>query len=1541
MPGDEENNMSRDNKFLTPPVWKIETTSYEDWKFDVDLWTKFTKTDKKKQGFAVYSVLPTAKGVNEKVRLAMQNEELKIDDENSVDQLFTVLDKWFKKDDLSVVCETWCAYKSLMKKESDSMDQFLNEYEKRVKELKKQGITLPEVVLAMQLIDGAGLDKKDKQIVLTAVDYTKKTEMYEQMKNALRKFFGEQGMSRRQGTDELSSKEAPVYTAESDEVYFASRGRYNNRGSRPRGYNRRGAWSGYGNGRGAGQPSYTQTETQPTRNTSFQRGRGRGGYRGRGRGGSTYVPRNPRDEDGNYLKCLVCESIMHFRRDCPHWKQNQQASAFEASTEPVNPEAKVEVSEAYKVSDYSQEDKQILMSETANAAILDSACSKTVAGRAWKEMYLASLSVDERKHVKFLPGGTTFKFGAGNKIQSEEGMEIPCVIGGLETTVRTDVVDSDIPLLLSKADMKRMGFKLNMENDTLEVNGRSIELESTSSGHYYIPLKECEVKIEKVHMVIEQKTKKEKEVMIRKLHRQFAHPSAKSLKAIMSNADALDDECARLIEDISKKCEVCMRFKKTPARPAVCLPLARQFNDVVAMDLKQYGDVYFIHFIDLFTRFSKSKVIRRKVPKVIVNSVATEWIAAGFGAPKKFLVDNGGEFNNEEYRELAEQFNVEVCATAAYSPWSNGICERNHYVVDVCVQKMLEEDPRMELDVALAWAVNAKNSMQNHLGYSPIQLVLGNHPNLPSVMVNQPPALEEAVVSDAVVKHLNALHAARRAFVKAESSDRIRKALRHKVRATETTFVSGDRVFYKRDDNNRWRGPGRVIGQDGKIVFVRHGSQLVRVATCRVIKTTPDDVKLEKQKTFADNNQKQYDVGEKKKGASEMFKEEDSDDEVGNFEHDPEEEHNAEGIEDDLPDEQSHLEDHVDIEPELGGVENLRQQEPEAPKSLSKRSQSKSTRSKIVPTISERIKYRLPESEEWTHAKIISKGGKSTGKNKYYVNVMHDKDQQKFGVHLDKVEYTVLKDDESREDDGGSKEDDNSSSEKADHGEETNVVFVPINSHGKPEVIKAKEQELQNWSNFDVYKEIQDNGQKALSTRWVVTEKPLPEGKMSVKARLVVRGFEEEEKVQSDSPTASKSTLRIVMAVAASEGWKCEIIDIKAAFLQGQQLERDIFLIPPEEVKEDGMIWKLNKAAYGLGDASRHWYFSVRDELCKLGCKQSELDKALFRWYNNGKLEGIFVMHVDDFLFAGTEDFNKSVIDPIASKYKVGKRMIDNFRYVGLNVAQDRKNVNVNQEEYAAEIKEIPISHSRKSDRTSSLNKHEIQGLRATAGQLNWLATQTRPDLSYDALELNMSRQHPTVEQILRANKAVRQAKRAKMGTCFPKLGSFSDWQMDVFCDASWGNLPDGVSSAQGHVIFLTGQEQRSCPLSWTSNKIKRKVSSTLAAETLAMHDALDEAIYLGSLISEIYCNSYAVNKIPITVYTDNRSLHQNIHSTKQVHEKRLRINIAEIQRMLASGEVHVIEWVPSNLQLADCLTKRGADPDSLLEAFATGQFKV
>ena len=239
----------------------------------------------------------------------------------------------------------------------------------------------------------------------------------------------------------------------------------------------------------------------------------------------------------------------------------------------------------------------------------------------------------------------------------------------------------------------------------------------------------------------------------------------------------------------------------------------------------------------------------------MVNAVITSWIANGLESQRKVLVDNGGEFDNPLYLEAMEQYNIEVCATGASSSWINGACERNHAAIDLMVDKMLEKGPKMEIEVALANAISAKSSMQNHLGFTPIQLVTGTLPNIPSVLNSDLPALEEAD-SNVVNNHLNAMFSTRRTFVKTESSDKIKWALRHPVRASEEFFENGENVVYKGDEGKRWHGPGKVVGQLGTIVFVIHGSRLIRCTSCRVIKVPRSNASNENSdQTFTDKHE--------------------------------------------------------------------------------------------------------------------------------------------------------------------------------------------------------------------------------------------------------------------------------------------------------------------------------------------------------------------------------------------------------------------------------------------------------------------------------------------------------------------------------------------------------------------------------------------------------------------------------------------------------------------------------------------------------------
>ena len=122
-----------------------------------------------------------------------------------------------------------------------------------------------------------------------------------------------------------------------------------------------------------------------------------------------------------------------------------------------------------------------------------------------------------------------------------------------------------------------------------------------------------------------------------KLHKQFGHASSEKLIRLIRNSGTKNTKLESVLENISKSCEVCLKFKRPVPRPIVALPLAAKFNDVVAMDLKSFGDSYFLVVVDHATRYCSSVVINNKKPSTIIQSLFVMWIAL-FGPPSKFFL---------------------------------------------------------------------------------------------------------------------------------------------------------------------------------------------------------------------------------------------------------------------------------------------------------------------------------------------------------------------------------------------------------------------------------------------------------------------------------------------------------------------------------------------------------------------------------------------------------------------------------------------------------------------------------------------------------------------------------------------------------------------------------------------------------------------------------------------------------------------------------------------------------------------------------------
>ena len=95
---------------------------------------------------------------------------------------------------------------------------------------------------------------------------------------------------------------------------------------------------------------------------------------------------------------------------------------------------------------------------------------------------------------------------------------------------------------------------------------------------------------------------------------------------------------------------------------------------------------------------------------------------------------------------------------------------------------------------------------------------------------------------------------------------------------------------------------------------------------------------------------------------------------------------------------------------------------------------------------------------------------------------------------------------------------------------------------------------------------MEDEGQHYVSCRWVLSSKVV-NGKSVTKARLVARGFEDSgiSGRPTDSPTCSKESVRMMLSILASKRWKCRMLDVKTAFLQGNPLDRNIYIKPPRE----------------------------------------------------------------------------------------------------------------------------------------------------------------------------------------------------------------------------------------------------------------------------------------------------------------------------------------------------------------------------------------
>ena len=134
-----------------------------------------------------------------------------------------------------------------------------------------------------------------------------------------------------------------------------------------------------------------------------------------------------------------------------------------------------------------------------------------------------------------------------------------------------------------------------------------------------------------------------------------------------------------------------------------------------------------------------------------------------------------------------------------------------------------------------------------------------------------------------------------------------------------------------------------------------------------------------------------------------------------------------------------------------------------------------------------------------------------------------------------------------------------------------------------------------------------------------------------------------------DLSTLRRTSIRIIISLAVTKGFKIFSHDVSRAYLQSdEQPTRDMYLQPKKKDFElfninKSKVLKLLKLLYVTCNAGDYWNKTISSHIqLNLHMVPSRSDHSLFYKMGNDKnLEGLIGVYVDDELLAGNDNFER------------------------------------------------------------------------------------------------------------------------------------------------------------------------------------------------------------------------------------------------------------------------------------------------------------
>lgn len=452
-------------------------------------------------------------------------------------------------------------------------------------------------------------------------------------------------------------------------------------------------------------------------------------------------------------------------------------------------------------------------------------------------------------------------------------------------------------------------------------------------------------------------------------------------------------------------------------------------------------------------------------------------------------------------------------------------------------------------------------------------------------------------------------------------------------------------------------------------------------------------------------------------------------------------------------------------------------------------------------------------------------------------------------------------------------------------------------------------------------------GRKAISLKWVYKLKKNTDGEIvKYKARIVARGFVQKKGIDFEevfAPVTRLETVRLLLALAAKNGWEVHHLNVKSAFLNGDLLE-EVFVKQPDGFVQENQrhkVYRLLKALYGLRQAPRAWYARLNKCLNSFGFFKCPYEHAVYT-----KKEGseflIIAVYVDDLLVTGSSVSNimkfKKVMNREFEMSDMGKLSY----YLGIEVKQGSTGTELKQTAYARKLLEkadmaecnpvkYPMEPKEMLNKDGNGKAVNETKYRSIVGGLRYLVN-TRPDLAYAVGVVSRYMERPTIMHYNAAKRILRYIKGTLNYGLFYSRG-VGNYILSGYSDSNMAGDTDDRKSTGG-VAFYLNQNL----ITWVSQKQRCVALSSCEAEFMAANAAACQGVWLRNLLRQIT----DIGDAPVVIYIDNKSA---IDLTKNPvfhgRSKHIDVRYHFIRDCIERGEVDV-KHVCTTKQRADVLTK-------------------